>query len=1238
MKNDTPQHHAPAFIRRLTPVIGPILLPLTGAVILLTAALPASAGSFSTDFNSGLPAGTSLYGNAFIDTSGGISNSGCLKLTTVTLSEESSFIITNDLDAGTPVVSLTARFSALIGGGNGANGISFNFAPDLPLGPISEYGAGSGMTIEIEGYQDTGQPLPGIDARFYGSIYDNFPMNVILDQWVDVFIQFNSDTTLTVSYNGVYAMSNYYTGWNPPAGSIFGLGARTGGLDDNHWIDNLTITTQTNPQPYVSTFSPAGNSVRGDAPIVAHLSDNNSATQINTNAITLTVDGVAVTPAIVQNAPDTYVTYTPATFLPTGSSHTVKVTFADNGAPPNTNSFSWNFTVGAYGALPTNLVVSPSLVSASPGFDITYSQISLDLGPTIQRAESQLAGLLIDATTGQPYPNTATQNNGGYTYVEPNTVDYDYSYGNVPGLPGINGDNYNYASEVETYLYFTPGVYTLGVASSDGFNLPAASTPDVFALDEMQFNGVRSPAGNNTVTFSVSQGGYYPFRILFFTGGIEVVNPSAGTPHLDFYSVDVNGNTADINDSTQPNYIPAFQPAATLPYIQSVSPTAGQVGVQRNAPVTAILVDGSITVQPGTVQLQVDGTVVSPAIAKVSGVTTVNYQPATQFLPDSSHSNQLAFTDSSGNRRTNSWSFTVQNILNTLWVITPTQTTNAIWQSWVTAGSTERGIVYNPQSGHVLLVSRSAATGATAPNGGGIAVLNGTNGLYITQLTYPSIISGSTYAVNMVGTSDDGVIYVCSLATSGSQPFNIYRWQNESATPTVAFSGNPTAPTGTPRWGDSFAVRGAGIGTQILAAGNEVAGNFVELFSTVDGTNFTVTVLTPPTSGAGSLPFNSAHLGLAFGCGNTFYGLNTASPLYYCSFTGPGSSTATALDAYALVDLANTKEDMGAVGIDIQNQRVIADVASLSPHAMELYDLNVLTTSGNQEPVDTAPFSTSTSSFATGSVSFTPSGSAAYCLDTANGIQAFSLSPTLAAPSICSEPQGLIVAVGGAAFFSVGAIGSPQSLQWYRNGLAVAGATNRSLSMYNVQSTNYGGYTVVISNSMGVVTSSVAYLDTSLMSITTQPNPTNVNHGATASFTVAATGGITPYKYQWALNGTNLASATNSSLVITNAQLANAGNYTAAVTDQGGQTVTSQAAALTVVPALMFTGATLAANHTITLTATSPTGHTNVLEMATNLNPPVAWQPVATNTSGSNTISFVITPSGANAYFIIDSH
>ena len=41
----------------------------------------------------------------------------------------------------------------------------------------------------------------------------------------------------------------------------FGLGARTGGLNDNHWIDDLLITTIGNPGPAVIAVQPASQSV-----------------------------------------------------------------------------------------------------------------------------------------------------------------------------------------------------------------------------------------------------------------------------------------------------------------------------------------------------------------------------------------------------------------------------------------------------------------------------------------------------------------------------------------------------------------------------------------------------------------------------------------------------------------------------------------------------------------------------------------------------------------------------------------------------------------------------------------------------------------------------------------------------------------------------------------------------------------------------------------------------------------
>jgi hypothetical protein len=75
--------------------------------------------------------------------------------------------------------------------------------------------------------------------------------------------------------------------------------------------------------------------------------------------------------------------------------------------------------------------------------------------------------------------------------------------------------------------------------------------------------------------------------------------------------------------------------------------------------------------------------------------------------------------------------------------------------------------------------------------------------------------------------------------------------------------------------------------------------------------------------------------------------------------------------------------------------------------------------------------------------------------------------------------------------------------------------------------------------------------------------------GTTASFTVVAGGGV-PQSYQWRLEGANLvegshvSGVTTTNLLIANVQLADAGAYTAVVTNAYGST-TSSVARLTVV-------------------------------------------------------------------------
>jgi len=86
---------------------------------------------------------------------------------------------------------------------------------------------------------------------------------------------------------------------------------------------------------------------------------------------------------------------------------------------------------------------------------------------------------------------------------------------------------------------------------------------------------------------------------------------------------------------------------------------------------------------------------------------------------------------------------------------------------------------------------------------------------------------------------------------------------------------------------------------------------------------------------------------------------------------------------------------------------------------------------------------------------------------------------------------------------------------------------------------------------------------TVLPRLTTQPTNVAVLPGATATF-VAAASGSGPLAYQWYFDVTNtLAAGTNATLVIPNAQLADAGSYQLVVTNANGA-ATSQVATLTV--------------------------------------------------------------------------
>jgi hypothetical protein len=221
----------------------------------LLASWTAWGGAFNSDFNSGQPPGTASYGTAFVDNDGGVNDSGVLKLTRAYSYGDFGWFIIGDIDAGQPVTEFHAQFKLLIRGGEGADGFSFNFANDLPENPgiiALEEGFGTGLSVAFDtfGNWDVGESSPTIDLKFGGQTIASKEVPLAFmrtGDFIDVIVDAFPDS-LDLTVNGAAVFSGAPLAL-PPTTGRFGLAARTGGLTDNHWVDNLSIVTGPDSHP-----------------------------------------------------------------------------------------------------------------------------------------------------------------------------------------------------------------------------------------------------------------------------------------------------------------------------------------------------------------------------------------------------------------------------------------------------------------------------------------------------------------------------------------------------------------------------------------------------------------------------------------------------------------------------------------------------------------------------------------------------------------------------------------------------------------------------------------------------------------------------------------------------------------------------------------------------------------------------------------------------------------------------
>ncbi|MBS0579286.1 MAG: hypothetical protein JSR36_08500 [Proteobacteria bacterium] len=244
------------------------------------------------------------------------------------------------------------------------------------------------------------------------------------------------------------------------------------------------------------------------------------------------------------------------------------------------------------------------------------------------------------------------------------------------------------------------------------------------------------------------------------------------------------------------------------------------------------------------------------------------------------------------------------------------------------------------------------------------------------------------------------------------------------------------------------------------------------------------------------------------------------------------------------------------------------------------------------------------------------------------------VTPAAVAPAITVQPVSQTISAGSTATFSVTATGTaPLSYQWRKNGTAIAGATSASYTTPAETTADSGAtFSVLVTNAAGSIASSNATLTVNgpvalAPSITSQPMSQTIASGATATFSVAATG-TAPLGYQWRKNGTAIAGATSASYTTPAETTADSGALFSVVVSNSAGSVTSGNATLTVTPPTVVapTITTQPANRSVT------SGSTTTFTVVASGTAPLSyqWRKNGTAIGGATSASYT-TPAETTA-------
>ena len=192
---------------------------------------------------------------------------------------------------------------------------------------------------------------------------------------------------------------------------------------------------------------------------------------------------------------------------------------------------------------------------------------------------------------------------------------------------------------------------------------------------------------------------------------------------------------------------------------------------------------------------------------------------------------------------------------------------------------------------------------------------------------------------------------------------------------------------------------------------------------------------------------------------------------------------------------------------------------------------------------------------------------------------------------VLRPPQPVLAASGQAVVLACEAVGlgsGTLAYQWFKDGVAMSGATGSTHQIAALKASDAGDYTVRITFGSAIVRTPPAAVELALApTIAKQPKAVDVLPGQSARFNVTVSG-TGPFTYQWFKQGVPISGAVNASFTLTDVGAPSVGTFTVRVTSNLGS-VTSSAATLALASRPVFAkplvGGTFAAGGTVVLTA-----------------------------------------------------